>query len=131
MEIAVSRSKISGQVEIPGSKSHTIRAVAAALAAGGESIVHAPLISADTISTLNAAERLGAKVVRGEDCWRITGTGGDFNVIDDKLDMGEIFRRKVSAYHLRTIARRKGVYRGAKFTVPHSSAFRFANGGRG
>ena len=88
MNLIVRPSEITGRVAVPGSKSHTIRAVAAALAAGGESIVHAPLISADTISTLNAAERLGAKVVRGEDCWRITGTGGDFNVIDDKLDMG-------------------------------------------
>ena len=62
MNLIVRPSEVTGRVAVPGSKSHTIRAVAAALAAGGESIVHAPLISADTISTLNAAERLGAKL---------------------------------------------------------------------
>ena len=65
MNLIVRPSEITGRVAVPGSKSHTIRAVAAALAAGGESIVHAPLISADTISTLNAAERLGANAVIG------------------------------------------------------------------
>lgn len=88
MKLIVKPSKLSGRVAVPGSKSHTIRAVAAALAAKGTSMVHAPLVSADTISSLNAAGRLGAVIERGDDCWKITGTGGVFNSIEDKLDMG-------------------------------------------
>ena len=88
MKLVVRPSRIAGRVAVPGSKSHTIRAVAAALAANGTSVIHAPLISADTISTLNAAERLGAKIIRKDGLWKITGAGGDFNAINDKLDMG-------------------------------------------
>lgn len=77
MEIAVSRSKISGQVEIPGSKSHTIRAIVLASLAKGTSTIKAPLVSEDTVSCLQAASTLGAWIKRGDDTiWRISGTGG-------------------------------------------------------
>ena len=76
MEIAVSRSKISGQVEIPGSKSHTIRAIVLASLAKGTSTIKAPLVSEDTVSCLQAASTLGAWIKRGDDTiWRNSGTG--------------------------------------------------------
>ena len=62
MKIKVCKSILNGELAVPGSKSHTIRAIAAALMAEGTSIVRAPLDSADTRSTLNAAKLLGAKV---------------------------------------------------------------------
>ena len=77
MEISVKKSKISGQVEIPGSKSHTIRAIFIASLASGTSTIKMPLISADTIAALRAASILGAWIKRGDDTvWRISGTGG-------------------------------------------------------
>ncbi|MDD3155040.1 MAG: 3-phosphoshikimate 1-carboxyvinyltransferase [Victivallaceae bacterium] len=63
MELSVKPSKVSGAVAVPGSKSHTIRAIAAALLArGGRCVLRAPLTSQDTLSTLRAAEKLGLKV---------------------------------------------------------------------
>lgn len=77
MRLSVSKTKISGDILVPGSKSHTIRALAIALLAKGNSIIKAPLISSDTISSLTAASTLGAWIKRGDDSiWRISGTGG-------------------------------------------------------
>ncbi len=89
MEISVSRSKISGQVEIPGSKSHTIRAIVLASLAKGTSTIKAPLVSADTVSCLQAASILGAWIKRGDDTiWRISGTGGKFLQPAKTINMG-------------------------------------------
>ncbi len=77
MEISVKKSKINGQVEIPGSKSHTIRSILIASLANGTSTIKMPLVSEDTLSCLSAASVLGAWVKRGDDSiWRISGTGG-------------------------------------------------------
>jgi len=77
MDISVRKSKIAGQVEIPGSKSHTIRAIFIASLASGTSTIKMPLISEDTIACLRAASSLGAWIKRGDDTvWRISGTGG-------------------------------------------------------
>lgn len=88
MKLIVKPSGVSGRIAVPGSKSHTIRAVAVALAADGTSVVHAPLKSDDTMSSLNAAIKLGAKAEISPECWKITGTGGDFQPVDGKLDLG-------------------------------------------
>ena len=89
MEISVSRSKISGQVEIPGSKSHTIRAIVLASLAKGTSTIKAPLVSADTVSCLQAASILGAWIKRGDDTiWRISGTGGKLLQPAKTINMG-------------------------------------------
>ena len=77
MEIAVKKSKLSGTIEIPGSKSHTIRAVFIASLASGTSTIKMPLVSEDTVAALRAASILGAWIKRGDDTvWRISGTGG-------------------------------------------------------
>ncbi|MDD4816977.1 MAG: 3-phosphoshikimate 1-carboxyvinyltransferase [Victivallaceae bacterium] len=88
MILEVKKSKLDGRVAVPGSKSHTIRAAAAALLASGKSILHSPLISADTVSTLNAAEALGAAVLRVDDRWEITGTAGRLTDPGRVVDMG-------------------------------------------
>jgi len=77
MEIAVKKSKLSGMIEIPGSKSHTIRAVFIASLASGTSTIKMPLVSEDTVAALRAASILGAWIKRGDDTvWRISGMGG-------------------------------------------------------
>jgi len=62
LKLEVSRSVISGEISVPGSKSHTIRAVAIATMATGISKIHRPLISGDTLSSLNAASAFGAGI---------------------------------------------------------------------
>lgn len=88
MKIKVSKSILNGELAVPGSKSHTIRAIVAALMAEGKSIVRAPLHSADTRSTLNAAKLLGAKVCEFPDRWEIIGTGGKITNPEQVIDMG-------------------------------------------
>ena len=61
MKIKVSKSVLHGPVSIPGSKSHTIRAIVAAFLAEGKSYIRNPLVSDDTKSTLCAVRKIGAK----------------------------------------------------------------------
>ena len=79
---------LSGRIAVPGSKSHTIRAVVAALLAEGTSEIHAPLYSADTRSALNAAALLGAKVCETPAVWKITGCGKNFSPRSEVIDLG-------------------------------------------
>ncbi|MFA7229862.1 MAG: 3-phosphoshikimate 1-carboxyvinyltransferase, partial [Victivallaceae bacterium] len=88
MKIRVSKSTVGGEIAVPGSKSHTIRGIAAGLMADGVSIIYAPLESEDTLSTLRAAELLGAKVEKSLDCWKISGTGGKLRNPGQVIDMG-------------------------------------------
>ncbi len=77
MKLSISKTKIAGEIMAPGSKSHTIRALAFAAMAKGSSIIKAPLVSSDTISSLTAASTMGAWIRRGDDSiWHISGTGG-------------------------------------------------------
>jgi len=69
-------SKLKGRVTIPGSKSHTIRAVAIAALAGGESRIEAPLESADTLAAAAAYGAAGARIERSPDAWTVTGVDG-------------------------------------------------------
>lgn len=88
MIIKSGKSHLAGAVAVPGSKSHTIRAVAIAAAAGGRSRLFRPLVSADTMSGLKAAESLGATVECLDDYWFIEGTGGRFRRPSGAIDVG-------------------------------------------
>lgn len=85
MRIIANKSRLSGSVEIPGSKSHTIRAVAIASLACGESVVRKPLGANDTLASRSAYRELGAHIT-GTGDWTIRGVGGKpcvpGNVID-------------------------------------------------
>jgi len=88
MKLRCERSTLRGAVDIPGSKSHTIRAVAIACLAEGESRIRRPLESADARSALGAFTQLGAQVRETPDEWRITGTGGDLRAPGSSIDVG-------------------------------------------
>ena len=89
MLLSVKPSQINGETAVPGSKSHTIRALAIASLAKGTSIIKAPLVSDDTLSCLSAACALGAWVRRGDDSmWQVIGTGGRMIEPARALDMG-------------------------------------------
>ncbi len=62
MKLLVSKSSLKGTVPIPGSKSHTIRAVAIASLADGQSIIRNPLLSSDTMSSVDCYRALGARI---------------------------------------------------------------------
>jgi 3-phosphoshikimate 1-carboxyvinyltransferase len=47
---------------MPGSKSHTIRAVAIGSLAAGDSVIRRPLVSGDTLSAVQCYRALGAKI---------------------------------------------------------------------
>jgi len=62
MILKVKKSKVSGKIRIPGSKSHTIRALFLASLAEGESTIRNPLISNDALSAVEVCKALGAKI---------------------------------------------------------------------
>ena len=88
MKFVCHKSRLQGDVPIPGSKSHTIRAVAIAAMASGESLVDAPLVSADTLSALSAIKALGAAAEMHPDQWCIRGTAGQFVPRQREIDVG-------------------------------------------
>jgi 3-phosphoshikimate 1-carboxyvinyltransferase len=63
LKINSKKSTLTGTIDIPGSKSHSIRAIAIATMSEGKSVLRGVLDSADTRSAMNAAEAFGAKVV--------------------------------------------------------------------
>jgi 3-phosphoshikimate 1-carboxyvinyltransferase len=81
-------SRLSGKVTIPGSKSHTIRAVAFAALADGKSRIEAPLESADTLSAVTAYRAAGARIVEEKNSWTINGVAGDVQAPSSTVDIG-------------------------------------------
>ncbi|MBO5668295.1 MAG: 3-phosphoshikimate 1-carboxyvinyltransferase [Lentisphaeria bacterium] len=79
---------LSGTIAVPGSKSHTVRAVIAGLLSRGTSEIYAPLYSADTRSALQAVRMLGAEVVETPEMWEITGRGTSFTCPEKAVDLG-------------------------------------------
>jgi 3-phosphoshikimate 1-carboxyvinyltransferase len=88
MKLRCQQSKLRGNVEIPGSKSHTIRAVTIASLADGQSVIEAPLKSADTLAALQTYKALGVCIECEADCWRIMGSGGRFTPPSDVITVG-------------------------------------------
>lgn len=76
MVLRVRKSRLAGTIAVPGSKSHTIRGVVAALQGCGRSTLYAPLDSEDTRSALEAAKLFGAEVAEFPDRWEISGMQG-------------------------------------------------------
>lgn len=89
MKLVINKSRLKGTVAIPASKSHTIRAVAIASLAQGNSVIHNPLISADTLSSVNTYRGLGALINNIDPAvWKVTGNGGKIQVTKSIIDVG-------------------------------------------
>jgi 3-phosphoshikimate 1-carboxyvinyltransferase len=85
----VSKSVLKGQVDIPASKSHTIRAVAIASMASGKSVIHNPLISSDALSAVSCYRALGAQIDTSDDNkWVIKGVNGKVKMPGETIDVG-------------------------------------------
>jgi 3-phosphoshikimate 1-carboxyvinyltransferase len=81
------KSRLAGEILIPASKSHTIRAVAIAGMAEGKSVLRNPLISSDTISCINGIKEFGA-VVDQDNNLIISGIQGLIKPECKKIDVG-------------------------------------------
>jgi 3-phosphoshikimate 1-carboxyvinyltransferase len=75
MKLIVEKTeKLEGEITIPSSKSHTIRAVIIGSLAEGTSKILNPLKSDDTMAAVNACKALGAKInMENEKEWVIEG----------------------------------------------------------
>ncbi len=88
MQLSVSKTeKIQGQVTVPASKSHTIRAVLIASLARGTSRLINPLFSEDTKAAVNACRALGAVIKQADNDLIIEGFGTDPTQPAHTLDM--------------------------------------------
>ncbi len=88
MNVKVNRSALKGTACVPGSKSHTIRAVLLGTMADGTTVIHNPLPSLDGKSALAAAERFGAKTSVNGNVWTVEGTSGKLKTPYNYLDCG-------------------------------------------
>jgi 3-phosphoshikimate 1-carboxyvinyltransferase len=89
MKLSVTKSRLKGTVLIPGSKSHTIRAVAIASLAAGQSLIRNPLDSSDTQAAVACYRALGADINTSDPkLWKVTGTGGKINKPEKIIDVG-------------------------------------------
>jgi 3-phosphoshikimate 1-carboxyvinyltransferase len=86
MERYVEPSKITGQLRAPSSKSMTQRAIAAALLADGQSIIHNPSYCDDSLAAMSIAVGLGARVDPMANMLKISGSS---ILKESKLNCGE------------------------------------------
>jgi 3-phosphoshikimate 1-carboxyvinyltransferase len=84
----ITPSPISGEVSAPSSKSYTHRAVIAASLAAWESLIESPLLSDDTLYTINACRSLGAAIELESDWLKISGTGGKITASRERIFAG-------------------------------------------
>ena len=87
MRLICRKSCLHGEVQVPGSKSHTIRAVAIAALAHGKSTIRRPLDSNDTRAATEAYRALGADIETSRGAWLVTGAGGELRAPDDVIDV--------------------------------------------
>ena len=86
MFMLAQKSELTGAVDVPGSKSHTIRGVYFAALAGGTSTLEKPLDSLDTRAAVDVCRAFGADIEPG-DAWTVRGLGGVPGVPDDVVDV--------------------------------------------
>jgi 3-phosphoshikimate 1-carboxyvinyltransferase len=94
MKISAKQTVLSGSIQVPGSKSHTIRALLLATLARGTSRIKNPLPSADCLSTSRAVPLLGAKILLDENSrdvgqtWTVEGAGEKIHLPSDVVNVG-------------------------------------------
>lgn len=92
MDIISRKTVLQGKIRVPGSKSHTIRALLLASLAEGTSHISNPLPSADCLSAAHALPLLGAKIDFGggdDAVWTVEGAGNAVHLPDDVVNVGD------------------------------------------
>lgn len=87
-QLIVRPSKLQGEIRVPPSKSHTLRAILFALMAEGTSVIENVLDSPDTDAMIRAIKAFGAKVSQEQNKLTIVGTAGKLKAPDDVIDAG-------------------------------------------
>ncbi len=85
MRIISERSVLRGKIQIPASKSHTIRAGTISSLAHGKSVIRKPLLSSDTLAAIGAGRAFGAKIESNE-AWEVEGFRGAPQTPDNVVD---------------------------------------------
>ncbi len=89
MKLIVKKSRLKGTAAMPASKSHTIRAVAIASLAKGESIIRNPLVSNDTNAAVDCYRAFGAEIDTCDSkLWKVIGTDGQIQTPEETIDVG-------------------------------------------
>lgn len=94
MKINAFKNKLSGHIQVPGSKSHTIRALLLASLAEGTSHISNPLPSADCLSTSKAIPLIGAELendlatMENDKVWTVKGAGNKVHLPTNVIDVG-------------------------------------------
>ena len=91
MKAISKKSVLAGHITVPGSKSHTIRALILAAMADGTSHISNPLPSNDCLSTAAAVRKVGADVDFGDEnsgVWTVKGAGKNLHLPEDQIDVG-------------------------------------------
>ena len=95
MKAISKKSVLAGHITVPGSKSHTIRALILAAMADGTSHISNPLPSNDCLSTAAAVRKVGADVDFGDNqtsgaasVWTVKGAGAGLHLPADQIDVG-------------------------------------------
>lgn len=87
MKATVQPGALNGSIIVPGSKSHTIRALIIATLAGGRSVIRNPLLSEDCKAAMRAAIQFGSTCQVREDCWVIEGPPNGLKTPDNVVDV--------------------------------------------
>ena len=94
MKIKAFKNELSGHIQVPGSKSHTIRALILASLAEGTSHISNPLSSADCLSTSKAIPLIGAELendlatMEKDKVWTVKGAGNKVHLPTNVIDVG-------------------------------------------
>lgn len=90
MEITSTKNNLQGHISVPGSKSHTIRALILASLAQGKSEIFNPLGSADCISCSKAITEIGCEFESDDknNVWRVNGAGNNVHLPSNVVDVG-------------------------------------------
>lgn len=88
MLLKVGKSELSGSINIPGSKSHTIRSLFLAGLAKGTSKIRNPLLSSDAISGADVCRAFGSVYELKEDSYIVNGIGACPQVPENVIDVG-------------------------------------------
>lgn len=88
MLLRVNKSRVKGSFKIPGSKSHTIRALFIASLADGKSHIKDPLVSNDALSAADVCRALGAEIELLSDGFVVRGFNGKPCIPSDVVNVG-------------------------------------------
>jgi 3-phosphoshikimate 1-carboxyvinyltransferase len=87
MKISVNKSAIKGVVNVPSSKSMTIRGLMCAALCRGVSEIVRPLISDDTNAAAEVLGKIGVHIQKENDLWKVSG--GSLRASPGELHCGE------------------------------------------